>query len=229
MQFQPIKITNETAQMVDQFEQAILTGQLTIGERLPNERDLAQQLQIGRASVNRGLQELSRLGFVTVKPRQGNFIANYNETGNLETLNVIINFKGGTYRPSLLRSIFATRRLFEDDMIAHCDDPVALPAVSRALARVKTAETVDEQSQKIFDFYHQLAIASGNAVTPLLILHFKSIYLTLGRWLLQSGYGAELTQRMAGMVTALLAGEREEARQQNDALIDFCLANLLPA
>ncbi|MFC6260915.1 GntR family transcriptional regulator [Levilactobacillus fujinensis] len=42
MQFQPIKITNETAQMVAQFEQAILTGQLAIGERLPNERNLAQ-------------------------------------------------------------------------------------------------------------------------------------------------------------------------------------------
>ncbi|WP_143462325.1 FadR/GntR family transcriptional regulator [Levilactobacillus enshiensis] len=95
MQFQPIKITNETTQMVTQFEQAILTGQLAIGEQLPSERELAQQLQIGRASVNRGLQELARLGFVTVKPRQGNFVANYHEDGNLETLNVIINFKGG--------------------------------------------------------------------------------------------------------------------------------------
>ncbi|MFC6260914.1 hypothetical protein [Levilactobacillus fujinensis] len=146
----------------------------------------------------------------------------------METLNVIINFNGGTYRPSLLCSIFATRRLFESDMIMHCDDSEKLSAVRRALASVKTADTVAEQSQKIFDFYHQIAIASGNAVTPLLILHFQSIYLTLGHWLLQSGYGTALIHQMDAMLAVLLVGERDTTRQLNDKLIDFCLTSLLP-
>ncbi|WP_143462324.1 hypothetical protein [Levilactobacillus enshiensis] len=110
----------------------------------------------------------------------------------------------------------------------HCTDVAKLRPVKRALARVKVADTAADQAQEIFSFYHQIAIASGNAVTPLLILHFQSIYLTLGRWLLQSGYQAALIHRMDTVLVALVAGEQDTARQRNDELIDFCLASLLP-
>ncbi|WP_024625741.1 FadR/GntR family transcriptional regulator [Lactiplantibacillus fabifermentans] len=229
MEFRPIKIKNETEQMVEQFERAILTGELTIGEQLPSERELADQLQISRASVNRGLQCLSRRGFILIKPRQGNFVANYNENGNLETLNEIINFNGGTYRPSLLHSIFDVRRLFENDMIAQCNDSEKLIAVKRAFAKLQMADSVTEKAEQSFWFYHQIAVASGNSVYPLLILHFKSIYLTLGRWLIQSGDGPALERGLATVLAALQAENPTLARQRNNTLIDFCLSSLLAA
>ena len=51
---------------VRQIQSKILSGELTVGTRLPPERELAAQMQVSRSVVNGGLTELARQGFLTV-------------------------------------------------------------------------------------------------------------------------------------------------------------------
>lgn len=55
---------------VDRLIAEILSGKLKPGYRLPPERKLAEELGLSRGSVNQGILDLERMGFVRVVPRQ---------------------------------------------------------------------------------------------------------------------------------------------------------------
>ena len=213
--------------MIQQIEDLILTGKIEVGEKLPSERELSKELQISRSVVNRGLSELSRLGFIEMKPRQGNYVADYNNNGNLETLNVIINFNGGNYRPSLLKSIFNVRKVLENDMIRECNETTEFKNLNRALERIKNVETPIDKAETTFDFYHELAIASNNSVYPLLIQNFKSTYITLGIWLVQDGSGPMLEKNLELLVDELNNNDFDAALKNNSDTNKYCLNQLM--
>lgn len=227
MEFEAITTMTETDQMVKQVEKLILTGRLQVGQKLPSERELATQLQISRSVVNRGLQELMRLGFVDVRPRQGNFVTDYERNGNLETLNTILNFEGGRYLPALLKSIFQVRQLIENNVIALCPANGEVPGLTRCLAQIQLAETAVDKATRTFTFYHELAKMTPNAVYPMVLLHFRSIYITLGTWLVQSGGGSELEQRLQRLLLDLKSHQCRRAGEHNTALLAYWLDALL--
>ena len=80
---------------IQQLQGMILTGRLSVGAKLPPERELARQMQVSRAVVNGGVTELAQQGFLEVRPRQGTFVADYRRKGNLSTLIAIMEYQGG--------------------------------------------------------------------------------------------------------------------------------------
>ena len=60
MDFTKLKAPTLKELFVREFETMILSGKLKIGEKLPPERILADQMQVSRAVVNSGIAELSR-------------------------------------------------------------------------------------------------------------------------------------------------------------------------
>ena len=87
----------------------ILSGKLRIGEKLPPERVLAEQMGIGKTIVHSGLQELQRLGLVTIKPQSGVYVADYLNNGNLETFNAIVRFNGDSLSIETISGLFDLR------------------------------------------------------------------------------------------------------------------------
>ena len=87
----------------------ILSGKLKIGEKLPPERQLAEEMQVSRAVVNGGIADLQRMGFLIVKPRSGTYVADYRRRGTIETLLSIMKYNGGSLRNEEIRSIFEVR------------------------------------------------------------------------------------------------------------------------
>ena len=71
---------------IERIEGMIFSGTLKPGDRLPSERDLAEQMKISKTIVHLGLEDLARMGFIEVTPRRGTVVADFAETGNLETL-----------------------------------------------------------------------------------------------------------------------------------------------
>ncbi|MDX5349851.1 MAG: FCD domain-containing protein [Paracoccaceae bacterium] len=72
-----VKVTPEklSQSVVRQIEQLILRGILRPGERLPSERDLAEQLGVSRPSLRDALAELSERGLLTSRAGSGVFVA----------------------------------------------------------------------------------------------------------------------------------------------------------
>ena len=66
----------------------ILSGELKPGDRLPPERELAEQLGFSRGSVNQGMLDLARMGFLRIVPRRPSFLSWISTTANPWVLSV---------------------------------------------------------------------------------------------------------------------------------------------
>lgn len=70
----PIKSVRLSDVAVEQITALIEGKEFAVGDKLPGERALMQQLGIGRASVREALRQLETQGLVTVRPGKGAFI-----------------------------------------------------------------------------------------------------------------------------------------------------------
>lgn len=98
---------------VNKIAGLILSGKLKIGERFPAERTLAEQMGVGKTVVHAGLQELSRMGLVTIKPQSGVYVADFMRDGNLETFNAIVRFNGDNLSLETIAGLFDLRHAVE--------------------------------------------------------------------------------------------------------------------
>src|SRR4051812_20836770 len=83
-----------------QIRDAILSGDLPEGERLPNERDLAGRFEVGRPTVREALRSLEALGIVEIRPgRTGGAYAIRPSEATLGTaLSTLVSLRGADAR-----------------------------------------------------------------------------------------------------------------------------------
>jgi GntR family transcriptional regulator len=62
-------------QIADSIGRRIRSGELTIGERLPPERQLCQELAVSRMTVRQALMTLQDQGLIVCRPGVGNFVS----------------------------------------------------------------------------------------------------------------------------------------------------------
>ncbi len=167
---------------VQQLQGKILSGELPVGTQLPPERELARQMQVSRAVVNGGLAELAGQGFLEVRPRQGTCVADYRREGNLSTLIAIMEFRGGVLGKDEIRSILEVRRALEhlavESAIRHASDE-ALARLGDILEKLAASEDAAQAAETAFQFQHELALAGGNSILPLIYYSFKAPVITL--------------------------------------------------
>lgn len=71
---QPIRPTRIYTEIVDQILKLINRGDIASGDRLPSERQLAQQLNVSRSALREAMTALEVLGIVEIKAGVGIFI-----------------------------------------------------------------------------------------------------------------------------------------------------------
>ena len=67
--FKPIRQFRVSEEVTEQLKQSILLGGFKAGDKLPPERDLAEQFQVSRVAIREALRRLENSGFITT--RQG--------------------------------------------------------------------------------------------------------------------------------------------------------------
>jgi GntR family transcriptional repressor for pyruvate dehydrogenase complex len=67
--FRPIKQFRVSGEVTEQLKQSILLGHFKAGDKLPSERELAEQFQVSRVAIREALRTLENAGFITT--RQG--------------------------------------------------------------------------------------------------------------------------------------------------------------
>jgi GntR family transcriptional regulator, transcriptional repressor for pyruvate dehydrogenase complex len=87
--FTPIKNTKVYEQVVNQIKKMIVEGTLKKGDKLPTERNLAEQLQVSRASVREAIRALEVIGLVESRQGAGNYIRNTFENSLLEPMSMM--------------------------------------------------------------------------------------------------------------------------------------------
>ena len=160
----------------------ILSGRLVVGDKLPPERDLAQSMQVSRAVVNAGICELARLGFLTIRPRIGTFVADYRRNGTTETLVSIMNYNGGKLREDEIRSILELRIAMDSMAVKLCIPRITeteLDSLGNYVAQLEKTTSMSEAAELAFSFQHELAFLSGNTLMPLIFFSFRAPILSL--------------------------------------------------
>lgn len=69
--YTPIRSSKIYEQIAEQIEQLILNGELRSGDRLPTERELAEQFHASRTAVREAMKLLEQKGLVDMRPGRG--------------------------------------------------------------------------------------------------------------------------------------------------------------
>ncbi len=181
---EPIKTDSLKDVFVSKFERLILSGKISIGEKLPSERELVNHLKVSRSVVHAGLLDLAAKELITIKPQTGAIVNDFKKEGSLSILLPLVNYHGLKLRPDIQKDIIDIRLLFETEA-------VRLSAINRNKLHLKdlfniiSEETIvdhinpKEIAKLDFKFHLIIMEASGNFFYPLLLNSFKPIYLHL--------------------------------------------------
>jgi DNA-binding FadR family transcriptional regulator len=161
----------------------ILSGEFSIGETLPSERELASQLKVSRPVVHEGMIELSLRGLVCIKPRSGTIVNDFRKQGSIPLLLSLLNYHG-TLDPKIQQGILEMRLLFETEMVSLCAKNHKLDALLQLEEIIKKEESIDQNkfskvAELDYKFHQIIALASDNIIYSLLLNSFREIYLHL--------------------------------------------------
>lgn len=217
MRFAKLVSPSLTELFVKEIVKNVLSGQMAVGEQLPNERDLARMMRVSRAVINSGLTQLARMGFVEVVPRQGTFVADHMQKGSMESLQAAFEYNGGRFDSATLDSIYEMRDNHETHLARLAAERRTERQVEGLRAHLETLYTVDDVdglADGTFSFYHLLAGASGNILYPMVIYGRKMIYLPLLREIYRYGSKNERLDMM-GRFVGLVARKKVEAAAES--------------
>ena len=182
MKFPKLNAPSMKELFVYNFEDMILSGKLAIGERLPSERELAEEMQVSRSVINSGITELERKGFLEVVPRKGTFVADFRKTGNIEVLLSIMNYNGGHLRDAEIKAILEVRIALSTLAVSLLIPRITDDEIEKLLVHIegiKNAENPTEASNAAFAFQHGMAHYSDNTLIPLIFSSFKVAVIEL--------------------------------------------------
>jgi DNA-binding FadR family transcriptional regulator len=214
-QFPKLKKQTLVDDFINRFEEMILSGKLSIGEKLPSERDLAALLGVSRPVVHEGLIDLANKGLITRSPTGGAVINDYRKDGSLPILNSLLGFHSIRLEPSIAKSTLEFRLLVEVEnarLAARNRSPEQLAELQsileqeRNLYSLAAGDYAQQIGQLDFSFHHLIAMATGNIFYPLLLNSFKELYLSfVTRFYTIPGVAEQVLAYHAQLVEAIAA------------------------
>ncbi len=225
---EPIKTTSLKDIFVSRLEKLIIAGELAIGQKLPSERDLAQQLNVSRPVVHEGLVELAARGLVTLRPRSGAVVNDYRKVGSITLLSSLINYHQGMLEPKLFSSLLEMRIHLETEF-------ARLAAINRSteqLAEIqnhlqKETEALQDRSDHFhitdldFEFHLLISLATDNIIYPMILNSFRQVYTNLsGQFFRDNSVAEKVFNFHREMVRAIEKKDSESAGAIMQAMLE---------
>ncbi|SHI66619.1 FadR/GntR family transcriptional regulator [Lutispora thermophila] len=217
---------------VKRITREILSGKWNPGDKLPSERELAAEMGMGKTVVHNGFEQLAAMGLVYIKPKSGIFVADYMKTGNIETLNAIVNLNGDELGRDVVEAILDLRLAIEGMALrALClcrseDDIAHLRSITEDIRDCSDNMGVEELAERFFLWHREICILSGKSVLTLFMntVHDVSIAFWV-KYLRMYGtsFAIERLERFIGFIEAR---DCEGAYNLLATGIDDYLANL---
>ena len=110
---QPITRSRLHEEIVTIIQKQIMNGAIPPGSKLPPEREMAQTLNVNRATVREALSKLENLDLVEIRHGDGLYAKNYLESGNLDLIKAALNMDE---HKEIISNILETRRYMVPQM-----------------------------------------------------------------------------------------------------------------
>lgn len=185
----PLKRTRLSDEVLVQLIERIFSGELTSGQRLPPERELAAQLGVNRTSLREALRQMESMGLVRI--RQGDGI--YVKDPELDPTLAFVHFRSSTAAgldPRFVMCLDEIRRLFALEMVKLAAERIDDEGLARLEALLERYPRDDTQQLLLgewdFLFFREIARATGNPIFVYLMntvretfAELRGIYLEL--------------------------------------------------
>ena len=109
--FRPVGKPRVAEEIVHQLRGLILRGEYAVGDKLPPERKLAEELGVNRASLREAIKSLEHMGLVKTRQGDGTRVLDFMQTAGVELVSHLIPGDG---MPNLdvLTDVLEFRRWF---------------------------------------------------------------------------------------------------------------------
>ncbi|HLF26469.1 MAG TPA: FadR/GntR family transcriptional regulator [Anaerolineae bacterium] len=167
--YTPIQAERLYERIVEQVEQKILSGDLKVGDRLPPERELADQFGVSRTAVREAVKALRQKGLVEVQPGRGTFITNGTSRAMRHSLDLLTRIG----RVDGSANLVEVREIIEPEIAVLAAARATEEHIAAMREAVETMEVALEDPDRFIeadlDFHLALAEATQNALIPALI------------------------------------------------------------
>ena len=187
-------------QIVKQLRALIVEQHIQEGEKLPSERVLSEQLQVGRSSVREALRSLELLGLIETKHGGGTYLASMKHHQFVEIVGSFI-----LQNEKSLQDVHATRTMHEQQAIRQICQTKSLR--NMPIWESFFVEVELEQPLHRVDILRECIIISGNRLAYKIWLQL----LAFGTDDLQQEIGMNEKIHVETMLTSMRMGYEQEA------------------
>ena len=178
-------------QITEQIQNRIIAGQLQPGDKLPPERELAEQFGVSRTAVREAVKALHEKGLIEVQPGKGTFISNIT-AGTSEVMRDSLDLIVNVGLANGLADLVQVRALLEPGIAAVAAEMATaedIRAMQQAVDTMDTAlDEADVYVEADLEFHRALAKATQNSLITILLDPIvdllreqrKSIFLVAG-------------------------------------------------
>ncbi|HNY48936.1 MAG TPA: FadR/GntR family transcriptional regulator [Smithella sp.] len=171
----PITRSRLHEEIVKIIQKQIMEGEMSPGDKLPTERELAETFDVNRATVREALRKLENLDLVEIRHGDGLYVKNYLESGNFDLIKAAINMNG---RHEVFDNILEARRY-------------VVPQMAYLAAQNRTKTDLEEFGQivvrddlsmleKDIRMHQMIARATHNIVCTISLNFFNQIFREYG-------------------------------------------------
>ncbi|WKY45331.1 FadR/GntR family transcriptional regulator [Eubacteriaceae bacterium ES2] len=158
--FKEITQTKIYLQILEQIKENIISGNLNIGDRLPSERQWAEQLGVSRATIREAIRALEMIGLVRCQQGEGNFISDQFDDTFTQPLTIMF-----WLNRSEIREVQELRRALEIEsamLAATKITDVQADGLEKLCTAIETES--DEAKRATYDkqFHYEIATLSDN-------------------------------------------------------------------
>lgn len=170
--FSRVCSTDPSADIVQQVRNNIINGKLSVGDRLPSERVLAEQFGVSRNTLRKAINSLVQLGLVIVKKGStgGAFISQ--EGGSTISTAIQDMYSFGNISIEELteaRKILTTAVVRQACERCTAEDIQALEENVRKVKKALEQQDIEERTSLNINFYQLLGRAAKNQVLTILM------------------------------------------------------------
>src|SRR6266852_2725814 len=169
--YTPIQSVRVFEQIAVQIEKRILAGELRSGDRLPTERELAEQFQVSRTAVREAMKILAQKGLVDMRPGRGTIVIDGSHEAMQDSIGLVMKLKLGEVGGS--DNLVEVREILETEIAALA----AARATEKEIAAMHEAVKVMDESLNDANafiaadnnFHEALAQATQNTLILILV------------------------------------------------------------
>jgi len=224
-QLRPLDAPRRADGVFEQLRAHILAGDYPAGERLPNERDLAGQLAVNRASVREAVKRLEFLELVEVRHGLGTFVCEVGDSSALQVIESLLREPSSITR-DLLAQLLVFRRNITLDIVALAAEHRSDEHLERGRALLERERVQADQPDAALAVDVEMNRLLGEATQNLLYQLITNLFTKLIRRLGPIYYNESRDHRRSldthlELLSALEARDAEAARRIVGRMLDY--------